>query len=341
MPTILTTGGCGYIGSHTIVDLVSNGYQVISVDDLSRGHISQLQAVETITGVTVPNEQVDLSDREATRQLFKRLPQIDGIVHFAAYKWVGESVRQPQLYYRNNIDSLLHVLEFAGVKGNKPALVFSSSCSVYGNPATLPVTEDTPLGLAESPYSYTKQVGERILTDVAHADNWPVSLLRYFNPVGSHKSGLLGDYQEQPENLVPYITQTAIGRQAQLNVFGTDYDTRDGTCVRDYIHVMDIAHAHTLAINRLLKDQPTENPEVFNLGTGNGVTVLEVIHAFEEATGQKLNYKLSHRRPGDVVEVYANNDKARHLLGWQPQYSLHDMMHTAWLWEQHLQSKRQ
>lgn len=338
MPRILTTGGCGYIGSHTIVDLLQHGFEVISVDDLSRSSERPLDGVHAITGTRVKNIQVDLADRESTLSLLSELGHIDGVIHFAAYKSVNESVQHPELYYRNNLNSLLNLLELMDQMPNDPALVFSSSCSVYGNVAELPVTESTPLGTAESPYAYTKQVCEHILTDkVVSGSNTPTVLLRYFNPVGAHPSAEIGEYQtEKPENLVPYITQTAIGKRPVLNVFGNDYDTRDGTCIRDYIHVLDIAHAHTLALQKLLAHAFPNNPEILNLGTGNGVTVQEVIDAFEQVNGVKLNYRIAPRRPGDVVAVYADNTKARELLGWEPQYTLNDMMRTAWLWEQKL-----
>lgn len=337
MSRILVTGGCGYIGSHTVVDLVENGYEVISVDNFSRGRKELLQGINTILGKEIQNEDVDLADRAAVEAMFQRIGPVDGIIHFAAYKWVGESVQQPLMYYRNNVNSLINVLEFAAKQENKPVFVFSSSCSVYGNPEKLPVTEQTPMGYAESPYAYTKQIGERIITDttIAQPDMKSV-LLRYFNPVGSHPSGVLGDFQDPPENLVPYITQTAIGKRAELKVFGDDYDTRDGSCIRDYIHVCDIAHAHTLAVQYLMAGKATQNPEVLNLGSGNGVTVLEVIKAFERATGQQLNYSIADRRAGDVEAVFADNTKARTQLGWNPDTPIDDMMLTAWKWEQYL-----
>lgn len=339
MSRILVTGGCGYIGSHTVVDLVEHGYEVVSVDNFSRGRKELLQGINSILGKEIQNEDVDLADRNAVEAMFKRIGQVDGIIHFAAYKWVGESVQQPLMYYRNNVNALINVIEFAGKQYKKPAFVFSSSCSVYGNPQQLPVTEQTPWSHAESPYAYTKQIGERIITDATVAQpDLPAILLRYFNPVGSHPSGVLGDFQDPPENLVPYITQTAIGKRAELKVFGNDYNTRDGSCIRDYIHVCDIAHAHTLAMQYLEQGKATQNPEVLNLGSGNGVTVLEVIEAFERATGKKLNYSIAPRRPGDVEAVYADNTKARTQLGWNPDTQIDDMMLTAWKWEQYLAS---
>lgn len=338
MPRILTTGGCGYIGSHTIVDLLQNGFEVVSIDDLSRSWDVAIDGIEAITGTRVQNLQVDLSDREATLAAIDELGHVDGIIHFAAFKSVVESVSEPERYYRNNVNSMLNVIELADKLGNDPAIVFSSSCSVYGNVTELPVTESTPIGVAESPYAYTKQVCERILTDkVISGSDMKVMLLRYFNPAGAHPTAHIGEYiKGKPEYLVPYITQTAIGKRPELNVFGTDYDTRDGTCIRDYIHVMDVAHAHTLALKKLFEGALPNNPEVLNLGTGNGVTVKEVIDAFEKANELTFNYRYADRRPGDVVAVYADNTKAKELLGWEPQYSLEDMMRTAWLWEQKL-----
>lgn len=339
MKKILVTGGCGYIGAHTIVDLLENGFEVISIDDLSKGSLKMLDGIEKITGKTVKNYKVDLCNLEDTGAVFTENPDIEGIIHFAAYKSVPESVAKPLQYYRNNVNSLLNVLQCA--KDNKiHHFVFSSSCSVYGNCETLPVQETTPLLPAESPYAYTKQVGERICTDFANQDaNFNVTLLRYFNPVGAHPSAAIGELQQKPENLVPVITQTAIGKMVNMQVYGTDYPTRDGSCVRDYIHVMDIANAHTKAMQYMLDGNNTTNCEVFNLGSGNGVTVLELINAFERVSGQKLDYVLGDRRPGDVIAIYANNGKARTLLDWDIQYTLDDMMDTAWRWE--LQMKQE
>lgn len=338
---ILVTGGCGYIGGHTIVDLVHNGFDVISVDDLSKGSLRMLDGVEQILGREIKNYKVDLTNLDDTQAIFIENPDIIGIIHFAAYKNVGESVNEPVMYYRNNINSLLNVLQCAK-EFDVPNIVFSSSCSVYGNADELPVTEQTPLAVAESPYAYTKQVGEVICRDFArHKSGFAISLLRYFNPVGAHPTALIGELQEKPENLVPVITQTAIGKRAGMHVFGTDYPTRDGSCVRDYIHVMDIAHAHTKALQYLINGKNKEAVEVFNLGSGEGVTVLELIAAFERISGRKLNYELGPRRAGDVVAVYADNSKARKLLDWQVQYGLDQMMETAWKWQQKMQVDEQ
>ncbi len=333
MKKILVTGGCGYIGGHTIVDLIANGFDVISVDDLSRGSLRMLQGIEKITGRPVKNYKVNLCDADDTETIFIENPDIVGIIHFAAFKSVPESVEEPLKYYSNNLDSLVNILQCAkNYKVNH--FVFSSSCSVYGNATKLPVEETAPLAEPESPYARTKQIGEAMCRDLAKQyPDFNVTLLRYFNPVGAHPSVFIGELQDKPENLVPVITQTAIGKRNEMQVFGTDYPTRDGSCVRDYIHVMDIANAHTKALQYTLDEHNNTNCDVFNLGSGNGVTVLELINAFEKVSGEKLNYKLGPRRPGDVVEVFANNAKARALLDWDIKYSLDDMMDTAWRWE--------
>ncbi len=334
MNKILVTGGCGYIGGHTITDLIANGFEVISVDDLSCGSLRMLQGIERIAGKPVKNYKVNLCDADDTETIFIENPDIVGIIHFAAFKSVPESVEAPLKYYRNNLDSLVNILQCAQTyKVNH--FVFSSSCSVYGNTKKLPVEETAPLAEPESPYARTKQIGEAICRDMAKQNpDFNVTLLRYFNPVGAHPTVHIGELQEKPENLVPVITQTAIGKRNEMQVFGTDYPTRDGSCVRDYIHVMDIANAHTKALQYTLDGNNSSNCDVFNLGSGNGVTVLELINAFEKISGEKLNYKLGPRRAGDVVEVYANNAKARALLDWDIQYSLDQMMDTAWRWEQ-------
>jgi UDP-glucose 4-epimerase len=333
---ILVTGGCGYIGGHTIVDLIENGFEVISVDDLSKGSLRMLHGVEKIVGKTVKNYKVNLCDLEDTEAIFMENPDIVGIVHFAAYKSVPESVREPLKYFKNNINSLSNILQCAKEFGVNN-VVFSSSCSVYGNADVLPVSEEAPLKEPESPYARTKQIGESICKDFCVPNkNFNTVLLRYFNPVGAHMSATIGELQEIPENLVPVITQTAIGKRKDMQVFGTDYPTRDGSCVRDYIHVMDIANAHTKALQYMLAGKHQDRCEVFNLGTGEGVTVLELIDAFEKVSGQKLNYRIGPRRPGDVVAVYANNNKAASMLGWQTKYDLSQMMDSAWRWEQYL-----
>ena len=339
MNKILVTGGCGYIGGHTIVDLIDNGFEVISVDDLSKGSLRMIHGVEKIVRKPVKNYRVDLCNLEDTEAIFIENPDIVGIIHFAAYKSVPESVSAPLKYYKNNIESLVNILKCAREYKVKN-FVFSSSCSVYGNPDKLPVEESAQLKEPESPYGRTKQIGEAICRDLAKQDkDFNTILLRYFNPVGAHPSAMIGELQEKPENLVPVITQTAIGKRSFMQVFGDDYPTRDGSCVRDYIHVMDIANAHTKALQCMLEGKNQGQCEVFNLGTGEGVTVLELIHAFEKVSGQNLNYKIGPRRPGDVVEVFANNNKAKEVLGWEAKYDLDQMMDTAWRWEQEIKKE--
>jgi len=336
MQTILVTGGCGFIGAHTIVDLIENGFNVISIDNLSNATDESLLGIAAITGKQITNYTIDLKDKTATETVFIANPGIVGIIHFAAYKAVGASVEKPLDYYENNISSLVHLLQMA-VKYNIPHFIFSSSCTVYGNPDTIPVTENTPMQTAASPYGATKQMGETIVKDAAFAHPLSTILLRYFNPVGAHPSSAIGELPiGRPQNLVPAITQTAIGKLPKMQVHGADYDTRDGSCIRDYIHVCDIAHAHTLAIQYSIHNNQSNSCEVFNLGTGNGITVLEAIHAFEKVTGVRLNYEIGPRRAGDIVSIYANNDRAVNQLGWKCQYNLEDMMRTAWDWEQSL-----
>ncbi len=339
MKKILVTGGCGFIGSHTIVDLVANGFDVICVDNNSRSNEAMLSGVETIIGKKVKNYKVDLCIFDDTHAIFQENPEISGIIHFAAYKAVGESVDKPLLYFENNITSLVNILKCAE-EFNVPHFVFSSSCTVYGNPDAMIVTEETPQKPAESPYGATKQMGERIVEDAVKSNSLNAILLRYFNPVGAHPSNNIGELPiGKPANLIPAITQTAIGKLPQMQVFGTDYDTRDGSCVRDFIHVCDIAHAHTLALNYLIAKKNATNCEIFNLGTGDGYTVLEAIAAFEKVSGVKLNYKIGPRRAGDVIAIYANNTKAKTLLGWQPKYGITEMMDTAWKWELRLKNE--
>ncbi|QEH40543.1 UDP-glucose 4-epimerase GalE [Chitinophaga sp. XS-30] len=333
MQKVLVTGGCGYIGSHTIVDLINHGFEVVSVDSNIRSSTQLLEGVEKITGKKVRNYKVDLCNLEDTHAVFHENRDIIGVIHFAALKSVGESVNDPLYYFQNNITSLVNVLKCIK-EFNIPNFVFSSSCSVYGNAEALPVVEETPLGEAQSPYARTKQMGEQIIEDYSRVNSTKSILLRYFNPVGAHPSALIGELPlGKPDNLVPVITQVAIGKLPKMTVFGTNYPTRDGSCIRDYIHVMDIANAHTKALQYLLESRNTENCEVLNLGTGNGVTVLEAIQAFEKVSGLKLNYELGEGRPGDVIAIYANNTKAREKLGWVPESGIEDMMRTAWQWE--------
>lgn len=333
MPKILVTGGTGFIGSHTIIDLVENGFDVISIDDFSRSTSIALSGIEKITGKKIKNYSVDLKNFEETQAVFMEHTDIDGIIHFAAYKAVGESVEEPILYYENNMFGLINLLKCVQEFG-VPNFVFSSSCTVYGNPDVIPVTEQTPIKPAESPYGATKQMGETVIRDFTKATATNAILLRYFNPVGAHPSGHIGELPVgRPQNLVPAITQTAIGKLPKMMVHGNDYDTRDGSCVRDYIHVSDIAHAHTLAIQYLLEEKNETACDVFNLGTGKGVTVLEAIQAFEKVSGVQLNYAIGPRRAGDVVAIYANNEAAVKKLGWNIQYGIDEMMDTAWKWE--------
>jgi UDP-glucose 4-epimerase len=340
MEKILVTGGCGYIGSHTIVDLVNNGFDVVCADNNSRSNEGILDGVEKIIGKKIKNYKVDLCIYDDTYAIFQENPDIKGIIHFAAYKAVGESVEKPLMYFENNLTSLVNILKCAE-EFNVPHFVFSSSCTVYGNPDSMIVTEETPQKPAESPYGATKQMGEQIVTEVVKSNSLKAILLRYFNPVGAHPSINIGELPiGKPANLVPAITQTAIGKIPMMQVFGTDYDTKDGSCVRDFIHVCDIAHAHTLALNYLINKKNSTNCEIFNLGTGNGYTVLEAIAAFEKVSGVKLNYQIGPRRPGDVIAIYANNNKAKNSLGWNPAYGLDVMMDTAWKWELKLKNEQ-
>ncbi|MDP4131342.1 MAG: UDP-glucose 4-epimerase GalE [Bacteroidota bacterium] len=334
MKKILVTGGCGYIGSHTIIDLQENGFDVISVDNNSRSNPRILEGVQKISGKKVKNYKVDLCNFDDSYAIFHENPDITGIIHFAAFKSVGESVSNPLMYFENNLQSLINLLKCVQ-EFKIPHFVFSSSCTVYGNPAEIPVSETTPPKPAESPYGYTKQMGEQIINEFYKSVDLNAILLRYFNPVGAHPSGIIGELPiGRPANLVPAITQTAVGKLPQMQVYGDDYPTRDGSCIRDFIHVCDIAHAHTLSLQYLIAGKSTQKCGVFNLGSGNGVTVLEAIHAFEKVSGLKLNYSIGPRRPGDVVAIYANNELARKELGWNPKYSLEDMLSTAWRWEQ-------
>ena len=333
MAKILVTGGCGYIGSHTIVDLIENGFDVISIDDNSKSSTRLLEGVERISGKKIKNYKVDLKKFEDTHAVFQENNNIAGVIHFAAYKAVGESTEKPLEYYENNLFGVINVLKCVK-EFNVPNFVFSSSCTVYGSPDEIPVTEQSPVKKAESPYGATKQMAEQIIEDYAKVNNTNTILLRYFNPVGAHPSIEIGELPlGRPMNLVPAITQTAIGKLPEMKVHGVDYDTRDGSCLRDYIHVADIAHAHTLALQFLQEGKNKTRCEIFNLGTGNGYTVLEVIKAFEEVSGETLNYSTGPRRPGDIVAIYANNQHAVDNLKWDIKYGLKEMMDTAWKWE--------
>ena len=333
MNKILVTGGCGYIGAHTIVDLIENGFNPICVDNNSRSTPALLKGIKEITGVNVKNYKVDLSNFDDTYAIFQENTDIKGIIHFAAYKAVGESVEKPLMYFENNLLSLINILKCAQ-EFNVPHFIFSSSCTVYGSPDKIPVTEKTPTQPAESPYGATKQMGEEIVKSITSVSEMKSVLLRYFNPVGAHPSILIGELPiGTPQNLVPAITQTAIGKIKELTVHGDDYPTRDGSCIRDYIHVCDIAHAHILALQHLINNENAEKCGIFNLGSGNGVSVLEAINAFEKVSGKKLNFKIGPRRPGDIMAIYANNAFAKENLKWDCKYSLDDMMSTAWKWE--------
>ena len=340
MPTILVTGGLGFIGSHTVVELQQAGYEVIIIDNLSNSSIEVLDRISKITGKKPIFEQIDLREKSKVEDFFQRYTSIEGVIHFAASKAVGESVEKPLLYYENNIASLIYILQELQKK-EKVSFIFSSSCTVYGQADELPVSENAPFKQAESPYGNTKQINEEIIRDTCHISaNIKAISLRYFNPIGAHSSALIGELPNGvPQNLVPYITQTAIGLRESLSVYGDDYPTPDGTCIRDYIHVVDLAKAHIAALERLLKENNESNYEVFNIGTGKGSSVLEVIKAFEKVTGQALPYKIVGRRAGDVVSAYANTYKANKELLWKAELTLEDALLSAWNWEKKLRGK--
>ena len=333
---ILVTGGTGYIGSHTVVELMQAGYNVIVVDNLSNSKIEVLDGIKKITGAAPEFFQIDLSDEEATSSFFKSNKDIEAVIHFAAFKAVGESVQKPLEYYRNNLGSLINLLGSMNSIGLQN-LVFSSSCTVYGQPDELPVTEKAPVKKPESPYGNTKRICEEIIEDTVKTGSVKAISLRYFNPIGAHASANIGELPiGTPNNLIPFVTQTAIGKRELLTVYGNDYPTKDGTCIRDYIHVVDLAKAHVIAVERLLKEKNKHPYEVFNLGTGNGFSVLEVINTFEKTTGVPLNYHIGARRPGDVTAVYADTSFANRELGWKAQETLESMVLSAWEWEKRL-----
>ena len=331
---ILVTGGTGYIGSHTVVELQNSGYEVIIVDNLSNSRADVVDRIAQITGIRPFFELVDCLNYADLDAVFRKYPGIKGVIHFAASKAVGESVQKPLLYYRNNLVSLINILELMS-KHNVPAIIFSSSCTVYGQPDKLPVTESAPIKKAESPYGNTKQINEEIICDTVKSGvDVRAILLRYFNPIGAHPSALIGELPSGvPQNLVLYLTQTAIGIREKLSVFGDDYHTPDGSCIRDYIYVVDLAKAHVVAMNRILQDKQKEKVEVFNIGTGRGLSVLELIHAFEAATGVKLNYQISERRAGDIEQVWADPAYANEELGWKAETSIEDTLRSAWNWQ--------
>ncbi len=340
MAKILVSGGTGYIGSHTVVELLEKGMEVVIVDNLSNSEREVLAGIKSITGIEPHFEEVDLRDRKATFGVFDSHPDIEAIIHFAALKAVGESVEKPLAYYENNLLSLINLLE-AMKTYRIDHLVFSSSCTVYGEPDVLPVSENAPLKKANSPYGNTKQICEDILRDTMKSEQGKgVISLRYFNPIGAHPSAIIGELPLGiPNNLVPFITQTAAGLRECLSVFGDDYNTPDGSAIRDYINVVDLAKAHVLAIKRLLDRKQLSAFEVFNLGTGRGLSVLEIIHAFEKSTGQKLNYKIVDRREGDIEKVYADTSYANDELGWKAEKGIEETLQSAWKWEMHIRSK--
>jgi len=331
---ILVTGGLGFIGSHTVVELQNEGFEVIAIDNLSNSSIDVLEGIFNITREKPIFEKLDLREKSMVQDFFSRHNDVVGVIHFAASKAVGESVENPLLYYENNINSLVYLLQEL-TKLPQAHFIFSSSCTVYGQAEKMPITEDAPVQTAMSPYGNTKQIGEEIITDVAKVTNVNSILLRYFNPIGAHSSAEIGELPiGTPQNLVPFITQTAMGLRKELSVFGKDYPTSDGTAIRDYIHVVDLAKAHVVALKRLLNKENSEKVETFNLGTGMGSSVLEVINTFEKVSNQKLNYKIVGRREGDITEAYANTDKANDVLGWKAQSSLEEALASAWKWEQ-------
>jgi UDP-glucose 4-epimerase len=331
---ILVTGGLGFIGSHTVVELQNKGFEVLIIDNLSNSTLSVLDGIENITGKRPFFEKIDLRDKAAVFSFFETQSDIEGVIHFAASKAVGESVQNPLLYYENNINTLVYVLQ-ALEKYDIANFIFSSSCTVYGQADSMPISENAPVKPAESPYGNTKQIGEEIIKDVCKISNSLKSIsLRYFNPIGAHHTAGIGELPiGVPQNLVPFITQTGVGTRKELSVFGNDYPTKDGTCIRDYIHVVDLAKAHVVAIERLLSNKNTNNYETYNIGTGKGSSVLEVIHSFEKISNTSLNYKFAPRRTGDVIEAYADSKKVIDELGWKAELSLDDAILSAWKWE--------
>ncbi|MBM6498953.1 UDP-glucose 4-epimerase GalE [Flavobacterium macrobrachii] len=338
MKKVLVTGGLGFIGSHTVVELHNAGYEAIIIDNLSNSSIDVLDGIARIIGKKPIFENLDLRDKTSVQNFFSKYNDVVGIIHFAASKAVGESVENPLLYYENNINALVYVLQEL-TKMPSANFIFSSSCTVYGQAEKMPITEDASIQPAASPYGNTKQIGEEIINDVAKVSSVKAILLRYFNPVGAHPSAEIGELPiGVPQNLVPFITQTGIGLREQLSVYGDDYPTPDGTAIRDYIHVVDLAKAHVVAMHRLVENKNLEKVETFNLGTGTGSSVLEVITAFEKVSGKKLPYKIVGRREGDVISAYANTDKANQVLGWKAELSLEESLASAWKWEQKIRS---
>lgn len=335
---VLVTGGLGFIGSHTVVELQNEGFEVVIIDNLSNSSEEVLKGIVAITGKTPLFEKMDLREKSAVQNFFKKYSDIAGVIHFAASKAVNESVENPLLYYENNINTLVYILQELQQKP-EAHFIFSSSCTVYGEADVMPITEDAPIKAALSPYGNTKQIGEEIINEVCKVSGINSILLRYFNPMGAHPSAEIGELPiGVPQNLIPFITQTGIGLRKELSVYGDDYPTPDGTCIRDYIHVVDLAKAHVVALQRLLGKKNIEKVEVFNLGTGTGSSVLEVINTFDSVSGQKLPYKIVGRREGDIISAYANTDKANKVLGWKAQSTLEQALTSAWKWEQKIRS---
>jgi UDP-glucose 4-epimerase len=334
MKKILVTGGLGYIGSHVVLELQNNGFEVVIIDDLSNSSEDVLDGIFKIIGIRPLFERIDMRDRKSLADFFSRHSDISGVIHFAASKAVGESVNNPLKYYENNINSLVYLLQEINTLASQK-IIFSSSCTVYGQADEMPITEQAPVKEPESPYGNTKKIGEQIINDFSNANSSLDAIaLRYFNPIGAHESALIGELPiGTPQNLVPFVTQTGIGLREKLSIFGNDYPTSDGTCIRDYIHVVDLAKAHVIAMKRLIDEKNTENYEVFNIGTGKGSSVLEVVHAFEEVSGIQLNYSFVDRRAGDIISAYADTTKANKVLGWKSELTLKDALHSAWEWE--------
>ena len=340
MKKILVTGGLGYIGSHVVVELQNNNFDVLIIDDLSNSSLNVLDGIYRITGVKLTFERVDLKKKQSVVDFLSRHSDIDGVIHFAASKAVGESVDNPLKYYENNIHSLVYLLQEVN-KLNSKKLIFSSSCTVYGQASELPIAEEAPIKGPESPYGNTKKVGEQIIRDTCKiSSSLNAITLRYFNPIGAHKSALIGELPVgTPQNLVPYVTQTGIGLREKLSIYGNDYPTPDGTCIRDYIHVVDLAKAHVIAMKRLLEEKNIDNYEVYNIGTGKGSSVLDVVNTFEEVSGVKLNYSFVERRVGDIISAYAKTTKANTILGWKSELTLKDALQSAWEWEKKISLK--
>lgn len=337
MRKILVTGGTGYIGSHTVVELLNHGFEVVIADNLCNSHLSVVDAIEEICGKRPIFEKVELTDHSAVKNVFEKHNDINGVIHFAALKAVGDSSLYPLKYYRNNIFSLINTLDIM-LQNGVENFVFSSSCTVYGQPEQLPVFENTPVVKAVSPYGNTKKISEEIITETSNTSSIRSIILRYFNPIGAHPSAKIGELPlGSPDNLVPFITQTVSGKREVLKIFGTDYNTPDGTCIRDYLHVVDLAKAHVIAVERMIHNKSADSVEVFNLGTGTGNSVLEIVRAFEKATGLKVPVVNASRRPGDAEQIWANVDKATTVLGWHAEHSLEEMLLSAWNWEKQQQ----